>query len=138
MQLDAVSPEVLRNLQYGILEAAPWYLYYGEGEYKTEPLPERRYPDGGATAMLVRELEFRADGVRYEACRKELEEPHFFFRKQFCGRANVEAMIKQLGMSITKREGVLKKHPGDEQLALEVARMKKGAELLQAGYISRA
>jgi len=69
------------HCQAGLHRAAHFYRYYAErpvdegfvepigGTGKpVDPLVAGRLPDGGATEMLLRELERRADGKRAEAC----------------------------------------------------------------------
>ena len=52
----------------------------GGGGKPVDPLVAGRLPDGGATEMLLRELERRADGSRAAACAKEMKEPHHYHR----------------------------------------------------------
>ena len=74
----------------GLREAgatAAWaYRYYATGDYGDEdPLLAGAFPNGGALALLVRDLERRARGSRWPACEAERARPHFELKKQYCG-----------------------------------------------------
>ncbi|KAH8064471.1 protein kinase [Aureococcus anophagefferens] len=66
---------------------AAWaYRYYATGDYGDEdPLLAGVFPNGGALALLVRDLERRARGSRWPACEAELARPHFELKKRYCG-----------------------------------------------------
>lgn len=87
--LRSVPPEAIARLQKGGELAARYYRYYATGRYADDPLPSRAYPDGGALALLVSDLEMRvrrgeADSRWFE-CLAERAEPHLDIAKQFCG-----------------------------------------------------
>jgi hypothetical protein len=84
-------------------------------------------PDGGATEMLLRELERRADGGRAAACAKERAAPHFSFRFQFCGKADTSKEVAGL-----KRQLAQKKAGSRDAVALQ-----RGIALYEEGWISR-
>ncbi|KAJ8598809.1 hypothetical protein CTAYLR_008643 [Chrysophaeum taylorii] len=84
--LRAVDPATLEALQRRGRAAAPYYRYYAPGpNYPDDPLPNHRYPDGGALALLVADLDHRASRNLVEpmwhACRAELRAPHLDLTK---------------------------------------------------------
>ena len=62
-----------------------------------------RFPDGGATKVLVRELERRARGRRWPACEAEAKRPHMKFTKQFCGAVPVQAELRKYRARVRKQ-----------------------------------
>jgi len=99
----------------------------GNGKFPVDPLVAGALPDGGATEMLLRELERRAGGGRAKACAQERKEPHFSFRFQFCGKAEIGREVAGL-----KRQLAMKKAGSREAIAL-----KRGIALYEEGWISR-
>ena len=61
-----------------------------------------RFPDGGATKVLVRELERRARGRRWPACEAEAKRPHMKFTKQFCGAVPVQAELRKYRAALAR------------------------------------
>ena len=71
--------------------------YYAPAEdYETDPLINHRFPDGGALAVLVRDLELRARGKRHADCAAEAARPHFDYGKQYCGAVPVAQEVSKL------------------------------------------
>lgn len=100
--LDAVPDAKLRALKAAGADAARWYRYYAPGSYSTDPLPQRVYPNGGALAVLVSDLENRTregPAARWNDCARELNEPHFDLTKQYCGAPNREKEIYKLAQA---------------------------------------
>ena len=82
---------------------AAWaYRYYAPGAYERDPLVQGRFPDGGATKILVRELERRAQGRRWPACEAEAKRPHMKFTKQFCGAVPVQAELRKYRAALAR------------------------------------
>ena len=112
--LDAAAPRLARLRRAGA--AAAWaYRYYAQGEYGgVDPLVSRRFPDGGALAVLVRALEARAKGARWPACEAEAREPHFRYTKQWCGAVPAEREVKRLRADLKRapesRRASIEKH----------------------------
>ena len=61
-----------------------------------------RFPDGGATKVLVRELERRARGSRWPACEAEAKRPHMKFTKQYCGAVPVQAELRKYRAALAR------------------------------------
>ena len=61
-----------------------------------DPLLDGKFPDGGATAMLVRELEKRVGGTQAHKCWAERQLPHFYHAAQYCGAVPVKKEIEKL------------------------------------------
>jgi len=99
----------------------------GNGKFPVDPLVAGALPDGGATEMMLRELERRADGARAKACAQERTEPHFSFRFQYCGKAETGKELASL-----KRQLAMKRGGSREAIAL-----KRGIALYEEGWISR-
>jgi len=95
----AVNATALAALRRNGAAAAHWFRYYAPGRVPRDPLPARAYPDGGAPALLVAELDARARerGSRAAACAAERAAPHYDLAKQFCGPPNREKEIFRLG-----------------------------------------
>ena len=125
-QLEAIDEREVRRLQRNPHRAAHFFRYYAEhdaeqdpGYYRAsegtaqamvvnghpvDPLVAGRFPDGGATEMLLAELERRADGGLAAACKKERAEPHYYLRMQHCGRAAAGKEIANLERQLTQQK----------------------------------
>jgi hypothetical protein len=77
--------------------------------------------------MLLRELEKRADGARAKACAVEREEPHFFFRFQYCGKAEKKKEVDALTRKMAQSKKGSKEHVAAQ----------RGLRLYNEGWISR-
>lgn len=102
-QLRSISPQRVEDLQAGVHEAAHYYRYYAEQPpevYTMDPHVEGRFPDGGALAMLVAELEKRVGGNRAHRCAREREGPHFELKSNYCGTVDVEKEVGKLKRSL--------------------------------------
>jgi hypothetical protein len=146
-QLEAVSEAEVKRLQRNLHRAAHFYRYYAEHDpqeepgfysergpnamvvngHHVDPLVAGKFPDGGATEMLLAELEKRADGKLAAACKKEKAEPHYYLRHQHCGKAAV-------GKEITALERQLKQTKEGSRRRAEIMR---GIEAYKEGWISR-
>jgi len=136
-QLEKASPERVASLQAGVEDAAWHYRYYSEGSYPADPLLDSRFPDGGATAMLIKELERRVGGGRAKACATERMEPHYFLRFQYCGAANVAREVGNLERALHQKQAGLEARPGDHKLASEIKALQKGIDAYRGKWISR-
>ena len=93
-------------------ERAAWaYRYYAPGDYKVDPLVVGRFPDGGATKVLVRELERRARGSRWPACQAEGKRPHMKFTKQCCGAVPVAGELRKYRAALARATTDLARAP---------------------------
>jgi hypothetical protein len=132
-QLRSIPEHEVRRLQQGVYKAQYFYRYYKEiddrvdGKKGWDPLVGGAFPDGGATEMLLMELERRADGKRAAACEVERKQPHHYLRFQFCGKANAEKEIANM-----KRQRASAKDGSKEAIALE-----RGISAYEEGWISR-
>ena len=148
-QLEAIDEREVRRLQRNLHRAAHFFRYYAEhdaeqdpGYYRAsegtaqamvvnghpvDPLVAGRFPDGGATEMLLAELERRADGGLAAACKKERAEPHYYLRMQHCGRAAAGKEIANLERQLTQqKEG-----------SRRFVEIMKGITAYKEGWISR-
>ena len=103
--LAAERPRVVARLQAAGQVAAQAYRYYNRtggagGELARDPLVEGAFPDGGALGALVVELEARARGGLWPACARELERPHWYTSKQYCGAVPYDAELARLRKAI--------------------------------------
>lgn len=108
--VDAAAPR-LKALRAATERAAWAYRYYAPGDYKVDPLVIGRFPDGGATKVLVRELERRARGSRWPACQAEGKRPHMKFTKQFCGAVPVAGELRKYRAALARATTDLARAP---------------------------
>ena len=99
--LRAVNASRLLSLRRNQATHAHWFRYYAPGTYAADPLPLRRYPDGGALALLAADLAARAAEAvsRSTKCALERATPHFDLTKQHCGAPDREKEVYRLGLA---------------------------------------
>lgn len=126
----AVEPAQLDELRRNAAVAANAYRYYARGSYAEDPLPARRYPDGGALALLVADLDLRRRQRRVSAawheCSAELAQPHFHLSKQYCGKPSADREVLRLRANLAKARS-----------AAERAQIQRGIRDWEQGHIFR-
>jgi len=108
--LRAVSPERFATLQRNLERLADLYRFYAPGAYARDPLPDQRYPDGGALALLAWDLDRRKRldaslTERWRRCRAQLrDEPHYNHNEKFCGAPRKNLELRKLNHMLRKAE----------------------------------